>query len=738
MRRTGLCALLLVIGLVFAGDVLGYHVTGTFMYRDREQDQTGFTGEEPLLPIRGADVEVLDNSTSAILATGVTNQSGQIDINVTDAQVRDVVVRALTWTDYNPFLNAQTETWVGFGQGDPYAVESQVFASHDPGSDIDIQTVVAEPQGPGEPFNIFDCLVNEMSMVNTMTGVNPGEYSKMRARFTHGENSGQAYYNGIVHIGAEFPYDDGVVLHEGGHFTNDHWSNDNNPGGTHYVGDVNQDPRLSYGEGIASYWHSATATMYGLNPSGHLEVQTTGAPGAGHLSFYVEYEQPNWGSYGPACEIAITAVLYDILDNETWEDFTPGVGEDFDALSLSYAHTWNITENYIPNSEYGPRTIEDFWDAWMLAYGDTAYYNEMKDLFDSHVMEFWEDTYEADNTKEEALSIALGEDPTHHTLFPMDDPDWFEMQGIAGAMFRIGAINRQPATHSLITLYESDGLTPVADNSVDVSMAVQVETPASEIYYIKVNQHSFSGIYTEYGAYDLELRVIQAPDDSAKISVTPAGLVVTGLPIGDTAEREFTINNIGGGPLQVNITDTERYVEGNPPATWVSEAPETAEVLAGESLNITATLDATGLVADSTYDAIIYVNSNDMVNPVVSLVVRMTTIGAGIDDGDVAGSGSLPKVFALNQNYPNPFNPSTAIVYDVPESVGGSVPVSLTIYNTRGQKVRTLVDQPKVPGSYTVQWDGSNGHGEQVSSGIYFYKIIAGDFVKVKKMVVLK
>jgi hypothetical protein len=159
---------------------------------------------------------------------------------------------------------------------------------------------------------------------------------------------------------------------------------------------------------------------------------------------------------------------------------------------------------------------------------------------------------------------------------------------------------------------------------------------------------------------------------------------------------------------------------------------------ASSSMNITVIVDATGLQPDTTYDGIIYVDSNDMVTPQEDVIVRLTTTSAvGVEGDDVAGS-TLPTVFALNQNYPNPFNPSTSIMYDVPESVDGAVSVKLTVYNTRGQKVRTLVDEPKAAGRYTVHWDGTNGSGEQVSSGIYFYKIAAGDFVKVKKMVLLK
>ena len=106
---------------------------------------------------------------------------------------------------------------------------------------------------------------------------------------------------------------------------------------------------------------------------------------------------------------------------------------------------------------------------------------------------------------------------------------------------------------------------------------------------------------------------------------------------------------------------------------------------------------------------------------------------------DPANGGSvvkLPIVYRLYQNYPNPFNPSTVIAYDIP--IGKTVNVSIVIYNLLGQKVRTLVDETRGPGSYQVTWDGMNYSGLQVPSGVYLYRINAGNFVKTGRMLLLK
>ena len=93
-----------------------------------------------------------------------------------------------------------------------------------------------------------------------------------------------------------------------------------------------------------------------------------------------------------------------------------------------------------------------------------------------------------------------------------------------------------------------------------------------------------------------------------------------------------------------------------------------------------------------------------------------------------------PEAFALANNYPNPFNPETTIKYALPDPVD----VRLEIYNMLGQQVRSLVSEPQNAGRYTVKWDATNESGHALSTGIYFYRLVAGDFHKVEKMLLLK
>jgi hypothetical protein len=99
-------------------------------------------------------------------------------------------------------------------------------------------------------------------------------------------------------------------------------------------------------------------------------------------------------------------------------------------------------------------------------------------------------------------------------------------------------------------------------------------------------------------------------------------------------------------------------------------------------------------------------------------------------------SSPLPKVFSISQNFPNPFNPSTTIQFDIPAGQS-SAPVKISIYDIRGRLIKTLWNGEKVPGTYQVHWDGRNAMGNKVSSGVYLYRIIAGDFISTRKMVLL-
>jgi hypothetical protein len=124
------------------------------------------------------------------------------------------------------------------------------------------------------------------------------------------------------------------------------------------------------------------------------------------------------------------------------------------------------------------------------------------------------------------------------------------------------------------------------------------------------------------------------------------------------------------------------------------------------------------------------VRTKDPSNPIVlnTDTVSVTLIKSSTITGVIA-SDLLPTVYSLSQNYPNPFNPSTTLRYGIPEESN----VTLKIYNMLGQEVATLVNQKQAQGYYDVNFNAS-----RLSTGVYIYRIEAGSYVSVKKMMLLK
>ncbi len=97
--------------------------------------------------------------------------------------------------------------------------------------------------------------------------------------------------------------------------------------------------------------------------------------------------------------------------------------------------------------------------------------------------------------------------------------------------------------------------------------------------------------------------------------------------------------------------------------------------------------------------------------------------------GIIDKSDKIPTNFSLGQNYPNPFNPTTTINYTIPNRSR----VTLSLYNTLGQKVAQLVNGDKDAGAYSITFDASG-----MASGVYLYRMETGSFMQTRKLVVLK
>jgi hypothetical protein len=139
-----------------------------------------------------------------------------------------------------------------------------------------------------------------------------------------------------------------------------------------------------------------------------------------------------------------------------------------------------------------------------------------------------------------------------------------------------------------------------------------------------------------------------------------------------------------------------------------------------------ATVDLDAYAGDEVMVAFVYSGLDGDLVCVDDITVDFVT---SIDE-----DGSLPTTFDIAQNYPNPFNPSTHIKYQLPQNSN----VTIKVYNSIGQVVKTLVNNSVEAGYHEVVWDGTNDTGVKVSSGVYIYRMTTAHFVKSHKLILMK
>jgi hypothetical protein len=215
------------------------------------------------------------------------------------------------------------------------------------------------------------------------------------------------------------------------------------------------------------------------------------------------------------------------------------------------------------------------------------------------------------------------------------------------------------------------------------------------------------------------------------------------IPASTPHEEEFNISNMGDGMLDFEISiigggydSPVSMLKHNGPVRisgratddtdnpWIAADPHEGNISPQESQLITLSfmMPDTAEVGD-TYNADVLIDNNSIVQEVV-IPVTVTIVLDVPEAEDI-----LPTDYALHQNFPNPFNPTTTIGFDLRQRSH----VTLDIYNILGQRVAIVVDRMMGAGRYSVPFNAS-----RFASGIYFYRITAGDFTDLKKMVLIK
>jgi hypothetical protein len=258
----------------------------------------------------------------------------------------------------------------------------------------------------------------------------------------------------------------------------------------------------------------------------------------------------------------------------------------------------------------------------------------------------------------------------------------------------------QPQVYTGWLVFESNA--PTSPDSITIS-GEAVEAPV-----ISVNPTEISQTVTQNDSVDVPMtiaNVAAAGTGSDLIWSATLQMVTENLPVGN-----FPNEMVFDLPFAKLVGDTNGVVP------------------AGSNMGFIVRLFGVG--GDTTWQANCVISSNDPATPEVVVPVTDSVVTVvGIED-----LTALPTTFDISQNYPNPFNPTTTISYQVPQSTE----VRLVIYNTLGQKVRTLVNSRMEPGYHSVVWDGRSENGRTVASGIYIYRFEASDFTKTLKLMLLK
>ncbi|MFH0736181.1 MAG: FlgD immunoglobulin-like domain containing protein [bacterium] len=196
---------------------------------------------------------------------------------------------------------------------------------------------------------------------------------------------------------------------------------------------------------------------------------------------------------------------------------------------------------------------------------------------------------------------------------------------------------------------------------------------------------------------------------------------------------------ISGSPASGVIINTN-----SPTISWALPAPNaglTYELEISTSPDMSGSVLVNNLIRPQTNVTNLENNSNyywrvrsKTSNGNYSNYSNIVSFNTGDDITSVEDVNIVPSDFYMTQNYPNPFNPNTNIKFGLPNAGN----VKIIIYNALGQEIKTLINKELNAGTYNLMWNGQNESGIKVPSGVYLYRIISGNFIDTKKMILIK
>ena len=559
-----LLTLALALGLTAAAGAQTFTVSGKFEYEDKGWSYNGWSGNFGMRPIRRADVFVLDDVSNTLLGSGSTDELGEFSLECTSAGTTDIVVRVDADTNLDPVFQRMRITTTNNSE---YSAFSPVFAAHDTSLDLDVGTtsVLRTLAGAdeGNPFNMLDMGVSGFDYIRGPL-VNSGNVGTIRMNWPGG--SGSFASGSTLTMAQDDGYDDAVILHELGHVVHNLYSDSDSPGGTHFFGDSDQDPRLSMGEGYATFF-GGTVMVHELNRAGlYLDANGSSQVGGAQLRLRLEETTPYAGdAFGAADEVSVACTLFDILDDENSPDQNTGTDDDL-LVSTTLIGSLNAHRAWW-NAFIGPMdtaanlTLNDAWDGWFASNGVDGLAPEMEDLFREHRVHFFQDVDEPNNTINEpvptTLTTAWSGDRTLYksTANPpapgQGDFDWWSAELVAGSRITIetrypdGAGDANTQCDTFLDLWDELGVKHAEDEGSGTGRNARIEdftVPFDGVWKWRVR--TLSNV-REYGRYNI--RAFYLFENHAPTVDTGPDAVPSLIDDSQTAMLSATASDVDGG-----------------------------------------------------------------------------------------------------------------------------------------------------------------------------------------------
>ncbi|MDP6401902.1 MAG: FlgD immunoglobulin-like domain containing protein, partial [Candidatus Marinimicrobia bacterium] len=481
-------------------------------------------------------------------------------------------------------------------------------------------------------------------------------------------------------------------------------------------------------------------------------VAPTGDPIYGSSETLVPYEGDYslkmWGLYNGA---ANTNAYYQTFTGESWNHpiFPPGTAISVDAEIMSHADDW---------IGQGTNTVTLFISYWDINWGFISRHDSpVFDAADEATV--WHHRHADGVVPEGAVYVNIGvelsqADGNQHGSAYIDNltahlvpPESTGGNNVVVNTIQTGKVSNQFDMVDLIP--KTNGLDLPIMEQADRSMLLGYEVrDGSDSVAATGMTQTWTNLFDE-GWGNHVYTVVAVYDDAISVPSNEADVNLVNNPPGDF----LLLAPPQGALLAINLdnADDQAAFMWEPSSDLVDNDP------ISYTISLTETTSGATVSFDTTtngvfIDYMVFVELLTMADTVENTTFEWTVYANDGWDSTAAGNGpraftvdisnylsaienaGIPDEFALYNNYPNPFNPITNIKYDIPEVAD----VHLEIYNVAGQRIRTLVQGQQEPGRYKVQWAAKNDYGRPVASGMYIYRIRAGDFVSVKKLVLMK